>query len=326
MLRLSKSHLTKSHLTKSRWLAAGVAALAMLVVVAGHVDARPSGGGSFGSRGTRTFSAPAATRTAPNTAAPITRSVTQPRPATPGPVAGGATGRPGFFGGGLMGGLAAGFIGAGLFGMLFGHGLFGGLGGSASILGLLLQLAVIYFVARLAWTWWQRRNGLAPAAAGAASFRDAYASNPTAQGAAAGGAGFATGAVNPTPADFDAFEGLLEEVSLAFGREDLRALRSQVTPEMLGYFSEELSKNASRGVVNEVSDVKLLQGDLAEAWREGDIEYATVAMRYSLIDRDIDRASGKPAASDNATQEVTELWTFMRARGANWLVSAIQQA
>ena len=36
---------------------------------------------------------------------------------------------------GLLGGLAAGFLGAGLFGMLFGGGLFSGLGGFSSILG-----------------------------------------------------------------------------------------------------------------------------------------------------------------------------------------------
>jgi hypothetical protein len=39
----------------------------------------------------------------------------------------------GFFGGrGLLGGLAAGFLGAGLFGLLFGYGLLGGMAGFAS--------------------------------------------------------------------------------------------------------------------------------------------------------------------------------------------------
>ena len=52
-----------------------------------------------------------------------------------------------------------------------------------------------------------------------------------------------------------------------------------VTPEMPSYFSEELAANASRGLVNHVTDVKLLQGDLAEAWREGRNDYATVAMK-----------------------------------------------
>jgi predicted lipid-binding transport protein (Tim44 family) len=125
--------------------------------------------------------------------------------------------------------------------------------------------------------------------------------------------------------DFDAFEHLLGEVQTAYGREDLTALRAHLTPEMLSYYAEELSENASRGVVNQISDVKLLQGDLAEAWRESDKEYASVAMRYSLRDRYVDRATGKAADGSDAPQEATEVWTFMRAHGGSWLLSAIQQ-
>jgi predicted lipid-binding transport protein (Tim44 family) len=73
-----------------------------------------------------------------------------------------------------------------------------------------------------------------------------------------------------------------------------------------------------------VTDVKLLQGDLAEAWREGDSEYATVAMRFALTDRMVERASGR-TVEGGTPSEVTELWTFMRARGGAWLLSAIQQ-
>jgi predicted lipid-binding transport protein (Tim44 family) len=38
------------------------------------------------------------------------------------------------------------FIGAGLFGLLFRHGLFGGLGGGLSILGLLLQIGLLFLL------------------------------------------------------------------------------------------------------------------------------------------------------------------------------------
>ena len=103
-------------------------------------------------------------------------------------------------------------------------------------------------------------------------------------------------AIEIKPADYDAFERTLTEVQKAYSDEDVGALRLRMTPEMLSYFSEELSANAARGVVNKISDVKLLQGDLAEAWREGDDEYATVAMRYSQVDKLIDRVSGKVVA------------------------------
>ena len=124
--------------------------------------------------------------------------------------------------------------------------------------------------------------------------------------------------------DYDAFERLLGEIQAAYSAEDLDALRAKVTPEMLSYFSEQLAENASRGVVNTITNVKLEQGDLAEAWREGTVDYATVAMRFSLTDRMVDRASGR-TVEGGAPGEVTELWTFMRARGGDWLLSAIQQ-
>ena len=63
---------------------------------------------------------------------------------------------------------------------------------------------------------------------------------------------------------------------------------------------------------------------LAEAWREGDNEYATVAMKFALKDSIVERASGRTVEGGEPS-EVTELWAFMRARGANWLLSAVQQ-
>jgi predicted lipid-binding transport protein (Tim44 family) len=74
-----------------------------------------------------------------------------------------------------------------------------------------------------------------------------------------------------------------------------------------------------------VSGTRLLQGDLSEAWREGDTDYASVAMRYSLIDTYVDRASGRVVEGNGQPEEVTEVWTFMRSRGGNWTLSAIQQ-
>jgi predicted lipid-binding transport protein (Tim44 family) len=311
-----------------RPLLALLAVAAALVFTVATVDARSSS--SSGSRGGRTFSAPAATNTAPR-AAPIDRTMTQaPRPGSAVGQAAGQTARPGLlgggmFGGGLLGGLAAGFIGAGLFGMLFGHGIGGGMGGFASILGLLLQVGLVVIVARLAWAWWQRRNQ--PAMAGGPAHRDNQSdSRPSFGGFGFGGGASAPPADEPievTPADFDAFEKLLGEIQMAYGREDLTALRAHTTPEMLSYFSEELAQNASRGVVNQMSDVKLLQGDLSEAWREINDDYATVAMRYSLNDKFVDRATGRVVEEEPS--EVTELWTFRRARDGQWLLSAIQQ-
>src|SRR5438045_1110094 len=140
-------------------------ALPMMLAISA-ADARVGGGGSFGSRGTRTFSPPPSTSTAPMTAQPMQRTMTQPgSPGLGTQSGGGLFNRPGM---GMLCGLAAGFLGAGLLGMLFGGGMFGGLGGLSSILGLLLQIGLIVMVVRLAMSWWQRRHDTAAAYAGPA--------------------------------------------------------------------------------------------------------------------------------------------------------------
>jgi len=313
-------------MVRHRWLLALAAIATAVLLVSGDMAfARAGGGFSGGSRGMRTFSAPSATRTAP-TAAPIQRSMTQPRATAP---AANAAARPGLFGGGLMGSLAAGFIGAGLFGLLFGHGLFGGMGGIGSLIGLALQLVLIVVVARLIFAWWQRRNMPASAFAGGVGNAGNAGGNTGFGFSPLGGLGMGGGAPASEPitigeADYDAFERLLTQVQAAYSAEDLNALRARVTPEMLSYFAEELSQNAQRGVVNKVEGVSLLQGDLAEAWREGDSEYATVAMRFALTDSMVDRASGRVVDAAQAG-EATEVWTFVRSRGGEWILSAIQQ-
>ena len=299
---------------RSRWLIAlGAIAMAFFLVSA-DAHARVGGGFSGGSRGSRTFAAPPATPTAP-TAAPIERSITQPGNAAP---IGQAGIRPDLFGG-----LAAGFLGAGLFGLLFGHGLFGGMAGFASIIGLLLQVVLVVIVARLVFAWWQRRNMPTPV----------YAAAHPVSGHSFGGLSGILSSANVlatgdhltiAKSDYDAFERLLGDIQAAYSTEDLSALRAKVTPEMLSYLSEQLSGNASRGLINRVTDVKLLQGDLAEAWREGNTDYATVAMNFACKDSMVDRATGQTVEGVERS-EVTELWTFMRASGGNWLLSAIQQ-
>ena len=111
----------------------------------------------------------------------------------------------------------------------------------------------------------------------------------------------------------------------AWSNEDLGKLHTLATPEMVSYFTQDLDANKVRGVINKVSDVKLLQGDLAESWREDGYEYATVAMRFSLLTALVERNGGK-VVEGHATipREVTEHWTFVRSRGGEWKVAAIQ--
>ena len=315
-------------LLKSRRSRAAVALGLAMTLAAGIADARPSG--SSGSRGSRTHDAPAATTTAPNTARPIERSTTQPgpqvqRPGAPAPQA--AQPRRFGFGTGLM----AGLLGAGLIGMLMGNGFLGGLAGFASIIGLLFQVALIGGLIWLAVRFFRRRSEPALASAGAPYARQGLGDttqglNPAGGGAAPRASSAGRDEIGIGPRDYAAFEETLTTIQMAYGREDLNALRSQVTPEMAGYFAEELEANRARGVVNKISDVRLLQGDLAEAWREGSTEYATVAMRYQLVDATVERATGRVVKGNlNAPTEATEIWTFRGDNGGSWLLSPVQQ-
>ena len=298
-----------------------------LAIAVSEADARVGGGGSSGSRGSRTFSAPPSTTTAPGTAQPMNRTFTQPGNPGVGAPAAGAANKGGFFnrpGMGVLGGLAAGFLGAGLLGMLFGGGLFSGLGGLSSIIGLLLQVALIVIVVRLAMSWWQRRHTPASAYAGAP------AEGPGAQTSFRSGlGGFGLGSNQPPleiqPADYEAFERLLGEIQAAWSNEDVAKLHTLATPEMVSYFSKDLEENKARNDVNKVTDVKLLQGDLAEAWREGETDFASVAMRFSLVDKTLERTTGRLVSGSETPIEATEVWTFARRRGADWELSAIQQ-
>ena len=302
-----------------------VLSLALPAVIAiSSADARVGGGGSSGSRGTRTFSAPPSTTTAPGTSQPFNRTMTQP--GTPGVGAPAANTGGGFFnrpGMGMLGGLAAGFLGAGLLGMLFGGGMFSGLGGFSSILGLILQIGLIILVVRFAMSWWQRRHTPAYAGAGAGP-----TPGPQANFRSGMGFGLGSGSAAPLeiqPSDYEAFERLLGEVQAAWSNEDVTTLGRLATPEMVSYFAKDLAENKARNDINKVSDVKLLQGDLAEAWREGDTDYASVAMRFSLVDKTLERGTGRLVAGSDTPIEATEVWTFARRRGGNWELSAIQQ-
>jgi predicted lipid-binding transport protein (Tim44 family) len=302
--------------------------LAFVVCMAPSLaDARAGSGSSVGSRGSRTYNSVPSTPTAPQSQT-IQRSVTpQPGPAVR-PAAPYTS--PTIFGGhpflsGLMGGL----IGAGLAGLLFGHGFFGYGLGFAGVIGLLLQLALVAVLIRLAVSYFRsrayplERRSFAYATADDAGLRN----NPhAAQAASGGGAPAARDEIGIAGSDYAEFERLLVAIQAAWSEGSIDHLRRHITPEMLSYFSEKLSTNASAGIENRVEDIQFEAGDLAEAWNDGDLQYATVAMRWSARDYTVRADTGVLVEGRNAERvTATEVWTFVRAPGGRWLLSAIQQ-
>ena len=229
---------------------------------------------------------------------------------------------------GMLGGLAAGFLGAGLLGMLFGGGLFSGLGGFASILGLILQVGLIILVVRLAMMWWQRRHTPATAYASRVRPRAPRPDRSRRRTSAAEWALASDRAARRSRSSPPTMKpsSACSATSRPRGRTRTSARCEKLTtPEMASYFAKDLAENKARNDVNKISDVKLLQGDLAEAWREGETDYASVAMRFSLVDKTLERTTGRLVAGSEQPIEATEVWTFARRRGSDWELSAIQQ-
>jgi predicted lipid-binding transport protein (Tim44 family) len=288
-------------------LLAGLALAAALVLAPALAEARAGSGSSFGSRGGRTWSAPPSTNTAPYSA-PMQRSMTpyQSRQGTYG-----NRYQPGGLGFGLLGGL----LGVGLAGLLLGHGFMGF--GMSGLFGLLVRVLIVVLIVR-----WLIRMFRGPAAAyagGGMGFAPA-GPMPFARG---GGPGAAP--VTITPEDYRAFEQALTAIQAAWGARDMNRLSQLLTPEMLSYFNEQLTEQTSRGLRNVVGDVHLLQGDLSEAWAEGGREYATVAMRFQMTDVTYDSAGNVVDGSPTEHVTATEIWTFVRTPGGQWILSAIQQ-
>lgn len=319
--------------------------LAAAVLLTAPMEADARRGGSFGSRGARTYNAPAATNVAPRQTAPMQRSMTE-RPAAGTQAAAGATGAAAATAkrGGMAKGLLGGLLAGGLIGALLGGGL-GALGGAGAVMAL-LQIVLIggllFFLLRM----FRRRSGgaSAPAVAGAygggargaAGTASPFTGHPPQPAAPSAATRSFASALAPQQASDDIaindadrrdFERLLGEVQDAFSNEDFARLRERTTPEVMSYFAEELSQNATGGRRNRVTNTRLLDAEVAEAWREGQTDYATIAMRYESIDVMLDRSTGAVVEGDPArATDTTELWTFKREPQGDWRLSAIQEA
>jgi predicted lipid-binding transport protein (Tim44 family) len=246
------------------------------------------------------------------------RSMTQP---TPSPSFGGAPAyqpRSSF-----MSGLAGGLIGAGIGGLLFGHGFWGGGLGFGGFFGFLIQIFLLVMIGR--WLFRRFMGGPRPAFAGGPNIF-ARGGPPGPGPMPMGGSGGGAPPLAISPADYQQFEQLLQGIQAAWSAHDMNGLQAMATPEMVSYFGEQLADQASRGVRNQVTDVRLVSGDLSQAWAEGGRDYATVAMKFSMVDVTRDVSGRVVDGNPNEHITATEIWTFVRSRGGHWILSAIQQA
>ncbi|MBH0203072.1 MAG: TIM44-like domain-containing protein [Nitrospira sp.] len=298
---------------------------------------RSGGYGSMGSRGSRTYQ--------DNGAKPIEQSTTaKPATAPPPNAANSPMGQPApatspswFQRNPLLAGIAG-----GLAGTWIGHMLFGATESSAKTtdteepasssnsFGLVLLLMMVgagalYYFKKVRKTPAPVFTGLSRSTATRGSLLDISSNNSSADRPVT------NTAYTVTTEDKAAFQQLLIDIQSAWSAQDAAGLRRCLTPEMLSYFNTALAEDHGRGVHNHVEGVELLKGDVREAWSEETTDYATVDLRWNARDYTISTTipRGEPGylveGSEETSTESCEVWTFVRVRSGQWLLSAIQQ-
>ncbi len=346
-------------------------ALLVGLSMASDAWARASKSTSTGSRGTRTYDRPIerSYTPPPATAAPARPSVeqtplTQPaapaaqqpmyRPGTMGQTAPGmaAAAQPSFFQRNpMMAGVLGGLVGAGIGSMLFGHSpalaAASDAAPGASMMGILLQVALIGGLAWLAFRLFRRKTAPAADANPYGVQGHGYSEHGHDQGYQRDAVTYPNGQTHhqepqlalgnanprriekefePSHEDKDEFTRIVQGVQKAWSDGNMAALRPLVTPEILGWMSEDLARDQSKGLRNVVENVTLLKGDVTESWREEKLEYATAMITFSALDYMVEEESGKVVEGDaHKPVEATEAWTFARSPGGKWLLSAIEQ-
>ncbi len=283
-----------------------------------YADARAGLGVSMGSRGFRTWHIPASTRLSPHITAPIERS-TMPR-VSPSFTAFSNTQRvqvpftqnrtPYQNRHTFLTWFVGSFLGVGFFDLLSEHGMTNSIHGVLGFIRILIPIGIIAII-----IWFLRffisRQQINNVTVQNNSFYNIppHSQTPTI-----------------TATDYQTFQKILHNIQTAWNQQNIPAMRQMATPEMVSYFREQLSTLKRQGRRNIVSDLKFLQGDLSEAWIENGATYATVALRYSMVDLTTNVLGQVVQGSSTHPVTVTEIWTFVRPPNqSQWFLSALQQ-
>lgn len=269
-------------------------------------------GGSFGYRGSRTYSAPV--KQAPPRQQQATG--TQATPQTQQPM---AAPRGGGLFGGLAGGLAGGILGGLLFSSL-GHAAVGpGAAGGLGILDILLIGAGIFLIVSFF-----RRKKATSDFLGGRQVRSSAVPAPDDRETGLGD-------IRRMDVHFDEEQFMSEAIDIFFNvqsawvRGDASRMGSIVAPQALETLRNEMEGIRSRGLVNRVEGVSVKDSAITEAWQEKGTDYITLKITASAMDYLVDGAGKVVEGSDTEPVQFTEYWTFAREIGKEWRLSAIQQ-
>lgn len=318
----------------NRWARCGLVLFSLFVLLSVfEIDAwaRAGGGRSFGSRGSRTYTAPRSTP-APTPSSP-SQGTPQYNPAQP-------ASSP-FGGGGFLRGMAGGIVGGMLGGMLFrslgfAGGSGGGFGGGFGIMEILLIGALLYGI------YWFIKRRRSEASAGT-SYRDSSAMDAgrttapmTAYEPETRESDVETGLrhirqMDPRFAEKDFTDGCMDrffQVQGAWANRDMSGIRNLLTEEMYKSLQEEADQLRAKQRINRLDNIAVRSVEITEIWQEGGADFITAKIYANLLDYTTDERTGE-VVSGSRTEPVKfqEYWTFTRPVGDHpWRLSAIQQA
>jgi predicted lipid-binding transport protein (Tim44 family) len=291
--------------------------------------ARFGGGGSFGSRGTRSYSPPSRQSSSPE---PSRQQTTAPQsqPAPAQQPAGGGFLRS--MGGGLLGGLLGGM----LFSSLGFGGMGGGFGGSGiGIVEILLLLGIGYFVVRMVRN---RRSGENPVSQ--TSYQQGGYQTETHPSYESSGQpreeDISTGISHIRQMDPSFDEGRFKENAMdifftlqaAWMVRNLSSASALLTDEMKGIIQRDIDTLLREKKVNRLENIAIRNIEIVEAWQESGQDFLTVLYTANLLDYTTDDSTGEVVeGSKTEPVKFEEFWTFTRPLGNNpWKISAINQS
>jgi predicted lipid-binding transport protein (Tim44 family) len=319
----------------NRWANCGLVLFSLFFLLSVlEIDAwaRVGGGGSFGSRGSRTYTAPRSTP-APTPASPSPGSGQLNTPSTPAPSP--------FGGGGFLRGMAGGLVGGMLGGMLFrslgfAGGSDGGFGGGIGMMEIILIGALLYGI------YWfiKRRRSQVPSGV---SYRDSSAMDAgqttapmTAYEPEARESDVETGLrhirqMDPRFDERDFTDGGMDrffKIQGAWANRDMSGIRNLLTDEMYKTLQEEADQLRAKQRINRLDNIAVRSVEITEIWQEGGVDFITAKIYANLLDYTADERTGEVVAGSRTEPvKFQEYWTFTRPVGDHpWKLSAIHQA
>jgi predicted lipid-binding transport protein (Tim44 family) len=337
-INLSKNIILKEKIMlANRWARSGLVLFTLFFLLSVlEIDAwaRAGGGGSFGSRGSRSFSAPRSTP-APTPASPSQGSGQFNTPTAPAPSP--------FGGGGFLRGMAGGLVGGMLGGMLFRSlGFAGGTdsaGGGIGFMDIALIGALLYGI-----YWFIKRRRSEVTAAGT-SYRDSLSSGAGQTATPIPMTAYETGTtesdvetglrhirqMDPRFDEKGFTDGCLDQffkIQGAWASRDMSGVRSLLTDEMNKMLQGEADRLRAAQQVNRLENIAVRTVEITEIWQEKGEDFITVLIYANLLDYTTAEQTGQ-IVSGSRTEPVKfrEYWTFVRPVGDHpWKLSAIHQA